>query len=71
MTSQSTESVLDRNYLRIAIAKMVSRSGEGHIPSSFSILDILVALYDTIPDLGTDRCSDRFVLRFHQRLWFI
>jgi transketolase len=62
MTSQSTRTDFDCDYLRIAIAKMVSRSGEGHIPSSFSILDILIALYDTIPDLGTDRGRDRFLL---------
>jgi len=31
--------------LRIKIAEMVKRSGEGHIPSSFSIVDILEYLY--------------------------
>ena len=62
MTLSSTESSSHHNNLRIAIARMIARSGEGHIPSSFSILDILIALYDSIPDLGTQGCKDRFVL---------
>ena len=31
--------------LRIEIVKMISRAGEGHIPSSFSILDIIHFVY--------------------------
>jgi len=34
--------------LRIRIAEMVRRSGEGHIPSSFSIIDILDHLYNKV-----------------------
>ena len=30
---------------RIKIAEMIKRSGEGHIPSSFSIVDIIEHLY--------------------------
>ena len=52
--------------LRLIIAEMVAASGEGHIPSSFSIIDILEVLYSKIlrfnptePD-WTDR--DYFVL---------
>jgi len=41
-------------------------SGEGHIPSAFSILDILIVLYDKIlkinPKNPTDPKRDRFVL---------
>jgi transketolase len=33
------------NDLRLKILEMVSRSGEGHIPSSFSIVDIIEYLY--------------------------
>ncbi len=36
------------NDLRIKIVEMVKRSGEGHIPSSFSIVDILNFLYGNI-----------------------
>lgn len=34
--------------LRIKIAEMVKKSGEGHIPSSFSIVDIIHYLYSKI-----------------------
>ena len=34
--------------LRIKIAEMVKRSGEGHIPSSYSIVDIINYLYENI-----------------------
>lgn len=34
--------------LRIKILQMVKRSGEGHIPSSFSIVDILEYLYSRV-----------------------
>jgi len=34
--------------LRIQIAQMVKRSGEGHIPSSYSIVDILDHLYGRV-----------------------
>jgi transketolase len=34
--------------LRLIIAEMVAASGEGHIPSSFSIIDILEVLYSKI-----------------------
>lgn len=50
------------NYLRRQIAEMIYRSGEGHIPSAFSILDILIALYTTIPNLGNNTCQHKFVL---------
>jgi len=36
------------NDLRIRIAEMVYNSKEGHIPSAYSIIDILSALYDKI-----------------------
>ena len=34
--------------LRIEIVKMISRAGEGHIPSSFSILDIIHFVYTNV-----------------------
>ena len=34
--------------LRLAIAQLVKDTGEGHIPSSFSIVDILEVLYDEV-----------------------
>lgn len=36
------------NDLRIKIAEMVKRSGEGHIPSSYSIVDIIDYLYGNV-----------------------
>jgi transketolase len=36
------------NNLRIKITEMVQRSGEGHIPSSFSIVDIIDYLYGNV-----------------------
>lgn len=35
------------NSLRLKILDMICRSGEGHIPSSFSIVDIIEYLYET------------------------
>ena len=37
--------------LRWTILEMVQRAGEGHIPSSFSVLELLYAIYST---MGTD-----------------
>lgn len=37
--------MLENKDLRLKILKMITRSGEGHIPSSFSILDIIHFLY--------------------------
>jgi len=34
------------NDLRKKIVTMITRAGEGHIPSSFSIVDIIATLYD-------------------------
>lgn len=36
------------NNLRLRIAEMVKRSGEGHIPSSYSIVDLLDHLYGKV-----------------------
>lgn len=41
------------NLLRWEIAKMVHESGEGHIPSSYSIVDILNFLYEDILSYDT------------------
>jgi transketolase len=41
-----SQSLFNQNsYLRLRIVDMICRSGEGHIPSSFSIVDILEYLY--------------------------
>ena len=41
--------------LRIKIAKIVKNSGEGHIPSCFSIVDIVNFLYEKVLNLKSDR----------------
>ena len=38
---------LNKN-LRLKIARMVKASGEGHIPSSYSIVDLIDHLYDKV-----------------------
>lgn len=47
--------------LRLTIAQMVARSGEGHIPSSYSIVDIVDHLYGKVlrVDRQNPRCHDR------------
>jgi len=42
------------NDLRIKIAELVYNSGEGHIPSSFSIVDILDHLYGNVLNVKPD-----------------
>lgn len=39
---------MKNNDLRIKIMELVIRSGEGHIPSSFSIVDIIEYLYSSV-----------------------
>lgn len=56
------DKVLMSNQLRMIIAQMIHNSGEGHIPSSYSILDLLISLYSSIPSLGTPHCEHKFVL---------
>ena len=52
--------------LRLSIVQASLQSGEGHIPSAFSILDILIVLYNRIlkfnPKNPADPKRDRFVL---------
>lgn len=52
--------------LRIKIAEMVKRSGEGHIPSSYSIVDIIDHLYGCVlrsdPKNPTAETRDFFIL---------
>ena len=52
--------------LRITIAKMVKRSGEGHIPSSFSIVDLIDYLYGNVlnvkPKQPNWKSRDYFIL---------
>lgn len=49
------------NYLRIKIAQMVQNAGEGHIPSAYSIIDILETLYDKVLKFNPKKpdCEDR------------
>lgn len=47
----------DLTAMRKKILATAFMSGEGHVPSAFSILEIMVALYDHVLDLpGGDRC---------------
>ena len=52
--------------LRRAIINAAANSGEGHIPSALSILDILWVLYDRILQYDTSdprgQMRDRFIL---------
>jgi transketolase len=52
--------------LRIKIAEMVKRSGEGHIPSSYSIVDIIEYLYGNVLEFDAKNPSwedrDYFIL---------
>lgn len=54
------------NFLKRKILLAASNSSEGHIPSAFSILDILFVLYNKIlnvnPQNITDDKRDRFIL---------
>ena len=63
---QSPATTPNLNHLRRLILRATRASGEGHIPSAFSILDILWVLYDRIlridPNHPTDDARDRFVL---------
>jgi transketolase len=52
--------------LRAQVLRAASRSGEGHIPSAFSILDVLWVLYDRVlrhdPADPSSDDRDRFIL---------
>lgn len=54
------------NRLKREILISVNKSSEGHIPSAFSVLDILWVLYDRIlsidPDKPDDDQRDRFIM---------
>ncbi len=66
MTSTSSPRAALNADLRLEIVDLVRRAQEGHIPSSFSIVDILAELYGGFLRLRTDDPSwpdrDRFVL---------
>ena len=44
--------MLQNKDLRINILNMITKSGEGHIPSSFSIVDIINFIYKNILDIN-------------------
>jgi len=48
--------------LRLEIARMIKRGGEGHIPSSFSIVDIIYVLYKSGLRKNGESYLDRFIL---------
>lgn len=54
------------NDLRARIVEMITKAGEGHIPSSFSIVDIIASLYDKFlkfdPKDPRSEARDFFVL---------
>ena len=54
------------NNLRSSILKAASNSGEGHVPSALSILDILYVIYNEfIPNKissSTNNVDNRFIL---------
>ena len=54
------------NELRLIITEMVKRSGEGHLPSSFSIVDIIEFLYRNVlkitPETVNSEDRDFFIL---------
>lgn len=66
MSDQTSLNSLSNADLRLEIVDLVRRAGEGHIPSSFSIVDILAELYRGFLNLRHDDPSwpdrDRFVL---------
>ena len=59
---QKVRDIEDSNVLRLRIAEMIYSGGEGHIPSSFSILDIVRSIYLTYSDLGLPSSKTKFIL---------
>lgn len=57
---------MKNNDLRLRIVEMIVNAGEGHIPSSFSIVDIIDHLYGKVlkikPDSPDDADRDYFIL---------
>lgn len=66
MTIANRQATAALRDLRGQILEAASRSGEGHVPSAFSILDILWVLYDRVlridPIAPLAEARDRFVL---------
>ncbi len=66
MPSQGAQGRVHNADLRMQIVDLVSRAGEGHIPSSFSIIDIVSELYGGFLRLKFEEPDwpdrDRFVL---------
>lgn len=60
--SNEVRQLEDANVLRLRIAEMIYSGGEGHIPSSFSILDIVYSVYSAYSDLGLSSSNTKFVL---------
>lgn len=66
MTIADPQTAASLRGLRKQVLEAASRSGEGHVPSAFSILDILWVLYDRVlrvdPEAPLAEARDRFVL---------
>ena len=63
MKSSSRIRIMENsNSLRLRVAEMIYFGGEGHIPSSFSILDIVSSVYSAFPELGLESSKTKFVL---------
>ena len=41
-------SMKKNNHFRIKIAEIIQNAGEGHIPSAYSIIDIIATLYEKV-----------------------
>lgn len=50
------------NHLRLTIVRMIRGGGEGHIPSSFSILEIVYAVHHSLLRRNSRGFQDKFVL---------
>lgn len=66
MIAGTSQGLSATRALRRRIIEVATASGEGHIPSALSILDILWVLYDRVLNIGpesvSDPARDRFVL---------
>jgi transketolase len=66
MSSRNEEPSTPNPDLRLAIVDLVRRAGEGHIPSSFSIVDIVAEVYRSFMRLDVSDPTwderDRFIL---------
>lgn len=60
--NNSQRKVEEPNVLRLRIAEMIFSGGEGHIPSSFSIVDIIRSIYIAFSNVGLAESETKFIL---------